>query len=63
MKQPLYTNALSRHTDLYICDACGMEEAILDYMHAPLTIEVWAALLQNSNRIIITATAQAAFFV
>jgi len=34
MKQPLYTNALSRHTDLYICDACGMEEAILDYMHA-----------------------------
>ena len=47
MKQPLYTNALSRHTDLYICDACGMEEAILDYMHAPLPIEVWAALLQK----------------
>ena len=47
MKQPLHTNALSRHTALYICDACGMEEAILDYMHAPLPIEAWAAFLQK----------------
>ena len=47
MKQPLHTNALSRHADIYICDACGMEEAILDYTHAPLPIEAWAALLQK----------------
>ena len=47
MKQPLHTNALSRHMDIYICDACGMQEAILDYTHAPLPIEAWAALLQK----------------
>lgn len=47
MKQPLHTNALSRHADIYICDACGMEEAILDYTHAPLLIEAWAAFLQK----------------
>ena len=47
MKESLITNALSRHADIYICDACGMEEAILDYMHAPLPVEAWAALLQK----------------
>ena len=47
MKENLITNALSRHTDLYICDACGMEESILDYMHAPLPITLWAAFLQK----------------
>jgi len=47
MKENLITNALSRHADLYICDACGMEEAILDYMHAPLPIVAWAAVLQK----------------
>ena len=47
MKQPLHTNALSRHMDIYICDACGMQEAILDYTHALLPIEAWAALLQK----------------
>ena len=47
MKANLITNALSRHTDLYICDVCGTEEAVLDYMHAPLPIILWAALLQK----------------
>ena len=47
MKENLITNALSRHADLYICDACGMEESILDYMHAPLPITLWAAFLQK----------------
>ena len=32
MKENLITNALSRHADIYICDACSMEEAILDYI-------------------------------
>ena len=47
MKANLITNALSRHADIYICDACGMQEAILDCMHAPLTIGAWAAFLQK----------------
>ena len=47
MKENLIANALSRHADIYICDTCGMEEAILDYLHAPLPVEAWAALLQK----------------
>ena len=47
MKECVHTNALSRHANIYICDACGMQEAILDYTHAPLPIEAWAALLQK----------------
>ena len=47
MKANLITNALSRHADIYICDECGTEEAILDYIHAPLSIEAWAALSQK----------------
>ena len=47
MKQPLHSNALSRHMDVYICDACGTEEAILDYMHAQLPFISWAAFLQK----------------
>ena len=47
MKQPLHSNALSRHVDVYICDACGTEESILDYMHAQLPLISWAAFLQK----------------
>ena len=47
MKENLITNALSRHADIYICDECGIEEAILDYMHASSPVEAWTALLQK----------------
>ena len=36
MKENIYTNALSRHADIYICDACGTEEALLKFMHNSL---------------------------
>ena len=42
MKENVYTNALSRHMDIYICDACGMEEAMLKFMHNPLSLREWA---------------------
>ena len=41
MKARIHTNALSRHADIYICDACGMEEAILKFMHNPLPMREW----------------------
>ena len=45
MKPDLYTNALSRHADgVYICDDCGLSEAMLDYMNNPLPIEDWAVI-------------------
>lgn len=36
-------NALSRRLDVYICNACGTEEAIEDYTgNAPLPFRKWA---------------------
>ena len=42
MKESIYTNALSRHADIYICDVCGTEEALLKFMHNPLPLREWA---------------------
>ena len=42
MKELIHTNALSRHADIYICDACGTEEALLKFMHNPLPMHEWA---------------------
>ena len=42
LKAPLAHNALSRHADLYVCDECGMTEAMLDMMRNPLPLEQWA---------------------
>ena len=42
LKTPLTHNALSRHADLYVCDECGMTEAMLDMMRNPLPQEQWA---------------------
>lgn len=43
MKHPITTNALSRHADLYICDSCGMAEALLDYMGQTCPLHQWSA--------------------
>ena len=42
MKPEIHTNALSRHADIYVCDACGTEEALLKFMSNPLPIKSWA---------------------
>ena len=34
MKKNIHTNALSRYADIYICDACGTEEAPLKFIRA-----------------------------
>ena len=44
MKESIHTNALSRHADVYICDACGTEEALLKFMSNPLPMREWACL-------------------
>ena len=38
MKKNIHTNALSRYADIYICDACGTEEALLKFMSNPLPV-------------------------
>lgn len=44
MKKPLSHNALSRLADIYICDACGMDEAKLAWMNAPGSLYDWKGL-------------------
>ena len=44
MKENIHTNALSQHANIYICDACGTEEAMLKFMHNPLPMCEWACL-------------------
>ena len=43
MKQPIHTNALSRHADLYVCDSCGTAEALLDFMGQTYPLYQWNA--------------------
>ena len=42
VKDRLHTNALSRHATVYVCDACGMDEAIRDMKGEPLPLKDWA---------------------
>ena len=49
MKENFHTNALSRHADIYICDSCGMEEAMLKFMSNPLPMREWACFRPNQK--------------
>lgn len=43
----LMVNALSRYVDVQICEACGMDEALRDAVHIPLSLEEWDAIKQG----------------
>ena len=44
MKPRLHTNAMSRQLPgVYVCDACGMDEALRAVVHCPLPPEEWSA--------------------
>ena len=42
VKERLVTNAFSRHADVYICDVCGMDEAVQDMKGDPIPLKDWA---------------------
>lgn len=42
VKDRLCTNALSRHASVYVCDACGIDEAFRDWAGCPLPLKDWA---------------------
>ena len=42
VKDRLHTNALSRHATVYVCDACGTDEAIRDMTGCVLPLKDWA---------------------
>ena len=44
MKPWLHTNAMSRQlSGVYVCDACGTDEALRVAVHCPLPPEEWSA--------------------
>ena len=51
LKTPLSHNALSRYADLYLCDECGMTEAMLDMMRNPLPLEQWAVFRDTGQQL------------
>lgn len=38
-------NALSRYADVMICDACGTDEALRDYVGLIVPLEEWAMFM------------------
>lgn len=45
MYERIHTNAYSRHAECYICPACGTDEAMHDYMRAPIALAQWDIVL------------------
>lgn len=44
MKPRLHTNAMSRQLPgVYVCDACGMDEALREFARYPMPLEEWSA--------------------
>ena len=45
-------NALSRHADVYVCDRCGVDEAIRDMKGEVLPLTKWsfAAMFKGENQ-------------
>ena len=44
IKDPLHTNALSRFVDVYVCDMCGMAEALIAHAGQPPRLRNWAII-------------------
>ena len=47
MSEEPVRNALSRCADVYVCDACGMDEAMLAMMQNPLPLKQWACFKED----------------
>ena len=44
MKPKLFTNALSRQADIYVCDACGTREALEAWAGCLTPVSEWACM-------------------
>lgn len=61
MKEDLHTNAFSRRADIYVCDKCGMAEAIEDIPRESqnkMSLESWFIFSANKQRQIEKQTAE-----
>lgn len=41
MREDLYTNALSRRVNVYICPECGLQEAAEDFVSKQIQLTEW----------------------
>lgn len=48
LSAPIFTNALSRTVDCYICNPCGNEEAVLDWCGSPMPTNHWYAVAKEA---------------
>lgn len=49
LDEQLIQNAMSRHADIYICDECGMDEAVRDWDGSPLPFFKWSGYPQEGE--------------
>lgn len=42
-------NALSRYANVYVCEECGMDEALRDMVGMPLPLNEWAIVIGFDN--------------
>ena len=50
MKSKITHNALSRRAHIYICERCGMDEALLDATgRPPLPLNKWAMITETES--------------
>ena len=50
-REKVTRNALSRHADVYICDICGIDEAVRSMERDPLPLDEWRAVVNyNENK-------------
>lgn len=49
MSENIYTNALSRHADVYVCDDCGVNEGMRVFTDTVLPFEEWAIIKNGTS--------------
>lgn len=49
MSENIYTNALSRHADVYVCDDCGIDEGMRVFVDEVLPFEEWAIIKNDTS--------------
>ena len=47
MKTGDYIGALSRQADVYVCDSCGVEEAMRNFFHESTPLNEWAIFISK----------------
>ena len=50
MEEKAVRNAFSRHADVYICNVCGIDEAVRDMAGQPLPLNQWSMAISFEDQ-------------